>query len=296
MLCSLARPWTRASSAAGQRCSSGLCTQLSPLLAAASCPGSLQVWLPAPPRPLDRSAWPCARHRPPSRRQGPGQHPCGAKASPWQRAYPAAGSASASSLAGSCGEHGEHGERRAEPHWQHHCACRGKATAPSLSCHHTRPCRRQRAISGEWHGTGHEEQLIEEERRQKPLVHSSLLIVRAAGAGTASSPVEMQRQDCGAGGQERGGTGQHVPCVAVPCILKAFLSCSSLAGTDCLGTRARQAHGEEGARAPGHSLQLSREQILSAGQTLPASSCASCWYCHAARPKGQQSTELPRER
>lgn len=52
-----------------------------------------------------------------------------------------------------------------------------------LRCHRAWPCRRQRAISSEWHGAGREEPLIEEETRQMPLVRSNLLIVESSRCG-----------------------------------------------------------------------------------------------------------------
>lgn len=86
----------------------------------------------------------------------------------------------------------EHGESRAEPRREQRCACRGSTTALPPVCRGARPCGRQRAISGEWHGAGREERLIEEETRQAPLVRSHLLIVESSGAGAASSPAEPQ--------------------------------------------------------------------------------------------------------
>lgn len=44
-----------------------------------------------------------------------------------------------------------------------------------------------------------------------------------------------------------------------------------------------------GRRGQGHQL---REQSLSAGQAVPAPSCASCWRCRGASPEARQSTEL----
>jgi len=99
-------------------------------------------------------------------------------------------------------------------------SCAGSSTVPAMGpprpcClrrRRARPCRRQRAISGEWHGAGHEEQLIEEETRQMPLVQSDLLIVESSRCGhcqltCGDAALPAETQPCPQTGREgqRGG-------------------------------------------------------------------------------------------
>lgn len=79
--------------------------------------------------------------------------------------------------------------------------------APQPRCLHRRraqPCRRQRAISSEWHGAGREERLIEEETRQMPLVQSDLLIVESCRCGCCQLTCGDTALRQGEGGQRAG--------------------------------------------------------------------------------------------
>lgn len=160
-----------------------------------------------------------------------------------------------------------------------------------LRCHRARPCRRQRAISSEWHrewhsewhGAGREEQLIEEEMRQLPLVHSNLLIEESSRCKccqlTCGEELFLPRWKGGQRGGQGGCEMECAPCprtaepciphsralcpqMAVPCVPvgislpRAGQVCPSLAGTVHLGTGARQPHGQQRAGTLCCGLQL----------------------------------------
>lgn len=111
--------------------------------------------------------------------------------------------------------------------------CLGVPWSCCLCCHRARPCRRQRAISSEWHrewhsewhGAGREEQLIEEEMRQLPLVHSNLLIVESRRCEccqlTCREELFLPRWK---GGQRGGQGGCGRECVLRSCTVCALCS------------------------------------------------------------------------
>lgn len=235
-----------------------------------------QTWRPSRLQALRAPSWELEQ-------QGPAS-----KASTLQRAHPrgspqapGTGRAPASSPAGNCGFMGSRG--------QNHTT--GAPWPCCLRCHRARPCRRQRAISSEWHrewhsewhGAGREEQLIEEEMRQLPLVHSNLLIEESSRCKccqlTCGEELFLPRWKGGQRGGQGGCEMECAPCprtaepciphsralcpqMAVPCVPagislpRAGQVCPSLAGTVHLGTGARQPHGQQRAGTLCCGLQL----------------------------------------
>lgn len=218
MLCSLA-PWTPSSSIAQERCSGWPCPSCP---AACPAPSALPCAQPSA-RPHDR---PFTRCRVSVQTWTP-SHPCALWPPP--RSKDRAAAAAPAPCGAVSGQQSPAQRLLSSPHWdkppelgqpQHlpppgalgdrRDMVRGSRAvlgAPWPCCLHRRraqPCRRQRAISSEWHGAGREERLIEEETRQMPLVQSDLLIVESRRCGCCQLTCGDTALLQGQGGQRAG--------------------------------------------------------------------------------------------